>query len=145
MRNHVRDYVDEQTALLYARFIGVVFLAIAMFMLVHPAGNFALDGLDFDSYTVTGRAEIRAYYVGTSLCVSWVCLSLDARTALHAVALVLGAFAATRGVGYCVDGVDPDDGLRFRQHAVCALEVIGASIALALMPSPLALGKGKRA
>ena len=70
-----------------------------------------------------------------ALCVAWVLLTSAARPACAAVAVVLGGFAAARVVGYVIDGVDADAALRFHQNAVFASEVLGATVALLLMPS----------
>ena len=90
-----------------------------------PDRNLAQDGVDFDSLPVAGRAEVRAYYVGT---------------ALKMVTVVLGGFAVARGFGYILDGADANPTLALNQHAVFVAEVAGCSLA-ALM---LALGGGER-
>ena len=49
----------------YTKFLGAVFAVIAAIMLINPASNLAQDGVMFDSFPVGGKAEVRAYYVGT--------------------------------------------------------------------------------
>ena len=58
-------------ALAYTKLLGAVFAAVATIMLVAPAFNLAQDGVMFDAFPVAGKAEVRAYYVGTALAVSW--------------------------------------------------------------------------
>ena len=48
---------------LYARMVGVVFLAIAAVMASAPGINLAQDGVHFDGLPIAGKAEVRAYYV----------------------------------------------------------------------------------
>ena len=55
--------------------------------------NNAQDGIDFGSFPVAGRAEVRAYYVGTALGASFVLLTCDTDTALKMTTIVLGGFA----------------------------------------------------
>ena len=119
-------------AVAYTRIIGVVFLLIAGTMVVVPHVNLAGDGIDFASFPVAGKAEVRAYYVGTALCVARTVLVSELRSALLAVAIVLGGFAGTRVVAYALDGVDQDPGLALHQNAVFALEVFGSLTALLL-------------
>ena len=113
----------------YPRFVGVCFLGIATLMAIHPQGNLMEDGVDFNSFTIAGKAEVRAYYVGTALAVAWGCCSSDTRAALQLVAIVLGGFAGTRVLGYLLDGVDPNEAFRFHQNAVFVVEVLGCLLA----------------
>ena len=97
-------------ATLYARCIGTVFLGIAAFMLVHPQGNLGADSIQFDEMPVAGRAEVRAYYVGTALTLGSAMTTLEAGTAVWLIRLVLGGLALTRVVAYAIDGVDSKQG-----------------------------------
>ena len=49
----------------YTKLLGAVFAVIAAIMLINPASNLSQDGVMFDSFPVGGKAEVRAYYVGT--------------------------------------------------------------------------------
>lgn len=111
---------------------GCLFGVIALAMALVPAEMLASNGIDFNSLPVAGRAELRAYYVGTALFVAWICATLDVAHSLRAVAILLGTFVATRALGYWVDGVDPDPTLRTQQHGTCCAELIGCIAALAL-------------
>merc|ERR1712032_9133 len=91
------------------------------------------DGVDITTFTVAGRAEVRAYYVGTALCVAFATWSLETHNALKASAIVLGGFASSRVLTYCLDGTDPDPGYRLHQHAVFAAEIAGTLMALLMM------------
>ncbi len=122
-------------AVAYTRIIGVVFLGIAGTMLVVPHVNLAGDGVDFASFPVAGKAEVRAYYVGSALCVARVVLMSELRSALLAIAVVLGGFAGARVVAYALEGVDPDPGLALHQNAVFVSEVVGSLTALLLRQS----------
>ena len=119
-------------AVWYPRFVGVCFVVIATLMMINPQGNLMADGVDFDSFTIAGKAEVRAYYVGTSLAVAWGCLFSDTRAALQLVAITLGGFAGARVLGYARDGVDSNEAYRFHQNAVFVVEVLGCSLALFL-------------
>jgi hypothetical protein len=114
---------------IYAKCIGIVFIGIAGFMLYSPQGNLIQDGVDFDAFPIAGRAEVRAYYVGTALAVAWACLTHDTQRALQSIAIVLGGFAGTRCFGYAIDGADADHGRRNHQHGVFVAEVLGCSVA----------------
>eukprot|EP00656_Telonema_subtile_P058442 TRINITY_DN9899_c0_g1_i1.p1 TRINITY_DN9899_c0_g1~~TRINITY_DN9899_c0_g1_i1.p1 ORF type:complete len:140 (+),score=25.70 TRINITY_DN9899_c0_g1_i1:151-570(+) len=127
----IRD--RDRVAHLYPRLIAGVFLTIALTMSIAPQFNLSQDGIDFDGLTVAGRAEVRAYYVGTAMCVSLVCLCAPKRTALQAIAVVLGGFAASRVLSYALDGVDTDAGFRLHQHAVFGMEILGCATALVLL------------
>ena len=133
------SFVTVQTFLL-TRFLGVIFGCLALVNLLIPGQNLAQDGIDFGSFPVAGRAEVRAYYVGTALGASFVLLTCDTDTALKMTTIVLGGFAAARVYGYCLDGSDPDPALALHQHGVFVAEVVGSSLA-ALM---LALRGGQR-
>ena len=50
----------KMLATVFARFIGVIFLLIAAVMLVAPGMNLAGDGIDFASFPIAGKAEVRA-------------------------------------------------------------------------------------
>ena len=54
---------------------------------------------------------------------------------------MLGGFASSRVLTYCLDGVDPDSDLRWHQHAVFTSEVVGTLLALVMM---FLLSKQKR-
>jgi hypothetical protein len=97
-----------QLAAMYTNFLGCIFAIIAFVMLVAPGINLAQDGISFDSFTIAGKAEVRAYYVGTALCISWMCITSKVNVGLQAIAIVLGGFASSRLVTYYLDGVDPD-------------------------------------
>ena len=116
-------------ATIYTKFIGGIFVAIAGFMLYHPQGNLIQDGVDFDAFPIAGRAEVRAYYVGTALAVAWACLVHDTQRALASIAIVLGGFAGARVFGYAIDGADADRGRRNHQHGVFVAELLGCSVA----------------
>ena len=51
------------------------------------------------------------------------------KSALGAIIIVLGGFAAARVVGYAVDGVDADANRAFGQTAVFLAEIAGATAA----------------
>ena len=125
----------EMLAKAYTSLIGGIFLLIGAIMLVAPGANLAGDGVDFASFPTAGKAEVRAYYVGTALCVAWTVLRSELRAALLAIAVVLGGFAGTRVVGYALDGVDGDEALAFHQNAVFVSEVVGCTVALMLLPA----------
>lgn len=89
----------------------LVFLTIFLRMLYNPQGALVDLGSDYDSEGVAGRAERRAYYAGSALCVAWATFpGLDASTnvlgSLLSVRLVIGGFVLGRLVGYLVDGRD---------------------------------------
>lgn len=112
--------------------LSLIFLAIAVANLVNPQSSFASDGIDFASVPPAGRAELRAYYVGTAFVIAWFTFTSPLRTAVTAQAIVLGGFASTRVVAYALEGQDTDPGLRFSQHAVFASECMGAASMLFL-------------
>ena len=112
--------------------LSLIFLAIAVANLVVPQTTFASDGIDFASVPPAGRAELRAYYVGTAFVIAWFTFTSPLRTAVTAQAIVLGGFASTRVVVYAQEGQDTDPGLRFSQHAVFASECMGAALMLFL-------------
>jgi hypothetical protein len=116
-------------AVAYTKLIGVVFTLIAATMLVVPAQNLQQDGVAFDTFPVAGKAEVRAYYCGTAAVVSYVCFCCELSVAMRAIQIVLGGFWSARVVGYCVDGIDTNPDLRFHQHLVFSLEVLGCAIA----------------
>ena len=120
-------------AAVYPRAIGVVFLGIAAIMISSPATNLSADGVEFGSFPIAGKAEVRAYYFGTALAVAWTCLTSETKAALKQVAVVLGGFASARVVGYAVDGVDTNSSFRHHQHAVFALEILGSLAAGTLL------------
>ena len=128
-------------ALAYTKLLGAVFAAIATTMLVAPAFNLEQDGVMFDAFPVAGKAEVRAYYVGTALAVSWACLCCELPVALKAIQVVLGGFWGSRVVGYALDGADANAALRLHQHAVFGVEVLGCAIATYF----LAAGGGTKA
>ena len=117
----------------FPRLIGFVFVLISIFMLVAPGANLGADGVDFGAINTAGRAEIRAYYVGTACTVAWACLTLQPPAALKAIAVVMGGFASARVVGYAVDGTDADPFFAARQHVVFGLEVLCTAIATVLL------------
>ena len=119
----------------YTRFVGVVFFCIAAIMLVHPQANLSADGIDINSLPVAGRAEVRAWYVGTALTTSWTISTLDTRAALQAIAIVLGGFASSRVVTYAVEGVDANLSFALHQNMVFGLEVAGSVTACVLHSS----------
>ena len=129
-------------ASIWARALGLIFLLIAGVMLTIPDQNLASDGVDFNSFTIAGQAEVRAYYFGTALSLSWVMLTCELRVALKAIQLVLGGFASSRVYTYYKDGVDADPSFRMHQHCVFAAEVGGCSLATFLLMSGAA-GKAK--
>jgi len=117
----------------YPRFVGIAFGFIAFSMLLFPAAHLGGDGISYNLQPVAGRAELRAYYFGTALCVAWVCLYSEITVALQTVALVLGGFASARVLAYLIDGVDSHRALRIRQHAVFGLEVLGSLTAIFML------------
>lgn len=125
--------VSMDLGAMFARCLGTIFLSIAAIMLVHPQGNLGADGIEFEGMPVAGRAEIRAYYVGTAVALGSAMLRLETRAALEMIVTVLGAFAITRVVAYKLDGVDATTPLRRHQHAVFALEVVGTVTASLLL------------
>ena len=74
----------------YPRLLSAIFLLIASGMLMFPDKLLAQDGVDFVSFPTAGKAEVRAYYVGTALCVSWCCWCASTSDALFTGAVVLG-------------------------------------------------------
>ena len=75
----------ERVARCQTRFLSVIFVLIASAMIFVPRVNLMQDGVDITTLTVAGRAEVRAYYVGTALCVAFAIWSLDTHHALKAV------------------------------------------------------------
>ena len=116
----------------YPRGVGAIFALIAATMLTVPAMNLGGDGVDFEAINTAGKAEIRAWYFGTALVVTYACFFLHTKSALAAVYVTLGGFWVARVVGYSLDGVDADPNLALRQHVVFAAEVAGSMIGFAL-------------
>ena len=116
-------------ALVFIKTLGAAFAAVSAIMLVAPAFNLQQDGVPFDAFPVAGKAEVRAYYVGTALTVSWTCLCCELHVALKAIQVVLFGFWGSRVIGYALDGVDADAALRLHQHAVFCVEVLGCAVA----------------
>ena len=116
-------------ATLFARGLGLIFLLVAVVMLLAPERNLASDGISFDSFTIAGRAEVRAYYFGTALALAWIMMSADLSLALQTIRVVLGGFASARVCGYAKDGVDANASLRLHQHCIFCVEVIGCATA----------------
>ena len=120
-------------AIAYIKLVGVAFALIATTMLVAPARNLQVDGISFDTFPVAGRAEVQAYYVGTAATISYICFFCDLSIALKAIQLVLGGFWGCRVVAYALEGADTDPGLRFHQHTVFGLEILGSAVATYLL------------
>lgn len=129
----------------FTRLLGVIFALIATFMLLRPQMHLLGDGIRFDTFPVCGKAEVRAYYFGTALTVSYLIFTSEQAVALHIISLVLGGFASARVLGYVQDGVDADDSLRLHQHVVFGLEVTGTLIALFLQRPLGASSNNKKA
>eukprot|EP00658_Telonema_sp_P-2_P011862 TRINITY_DN14537_c0_g1_i2.p1 TRINITY_DN14537_c0_g1~~TRINITY_DN14537_c0_g1_i2.p1 ORF type:complete len:189 (+),score=56.72 TRINITY_DN14537_c0_g1_i2:76-642(+) len=129
----------------YPRVVGTVFLAIAVQMVACPAMMLGQDGVQFNEMNVAARAEVRAYYVGTALCIAAGLLALPANQALRGVGMVLGCFAGSRVLSYASDGIDSDEGFRLHQHCVFAAEVLGTVVAVLLigMEEPAACKESK--
>ena len=132
--------------------LGCVFAGVAIQMLFVPQHCLTPLGVDYSSQGVSGRAELRAYYLGSSLCLSLSFFrslllppSLDGlRWALIQGALVLGGFAASRVASYVQEGRDYDDPLR-AADATFVVEVIGTVVALAFLGTiGKSSGKGRR-
>ena len=113
--------------------LGLVFIVVAFVSLFMPSMNLAGHGLDFDSFNVAGRAEVRAYYFGTALSVAGVLCFCPARLALMMMLAVLGGFSSARILGYVVDGVDADPKLQVVQHTMFGAELVGTIVAAALL------------
>mmetsp|Transcript_10986 Transcript_10986/g.13753 ORF Transcript_10986/g.13753 Transcript_10986/m.13753 type:complete len:139 (+) Transcript_10986:86-502(+) len=126
------SFVDN-FRVVFARGIGVVFAVIGSIMLAVPEFNLAQDGVEFETFPIAGRAEVRAWYVGTALCISWILFSSELGRALQTIAIVLGGFAFARVVGYAKDGMDTNEALRLHQNGVFCLEVLGSSTSLFLL------------
>jgi hypothetical protein len=125
----LKGILKDSLALAFIKTLGAAFAAVSAIMLVAPAFNLQQDGVIFDAFPVAGKAEVRAYYVGTALTVSWACLCCELHVALKAIQVVLFGFWGSRVVGYALDGVDADAALRLHQHAVFFVEVFGCAIA----------------
>lgn len=109
-------------------------------MFVAPQHCLSPLGVDYLSQSISGRAELRAYYIGSSLSLaaSFFKATLHSpsvssvRWALRTGALVLGSFALSRAASYAQEGRDRDDRLH-AADATFVAEVVGATIALALL------------
>lgn len=117
-------------AFVFTSSIAVVFAIIACYALVNPSGLLGGDGVDFESFPTAGKAEVRAYYVGTAVCVMWTVIKTKHEISLPAIAILLGTFAGARVVGYCIDGVDSNADLALHQNVVFGLEVFGCATSL---------------
>ena len=104
-------------------------------MVFIPSVHLAGDGIKFNELNLAGRAEIRAYYVGTALCISFACWYLPTDLSLRAIAVVLGGFASSRVLSYYQDGVDSVESLRNHQNLVFTAEVIGTIVTVFLIIS----------
>jgi hypothetical protein len=115
----------------FKNLLGVVFLSIFARILLFPQDCLSGVGVDYNSQSITGRAELRAYYAGTSLCLS--AILFDGRvtidTKLKSIAYTLGGFVLGRVVNYYRLGKDPDD---HSGEIVVALEIIGLVACVAL-------------
>lgn len=67
-----------------------------------PDKLLAQDGVDFISFPTAGKAEVRAYYVGTALCVSWCCWCASTSDALFTGAVVLGDRSLVLKIACCM-------------------------------------------
>ena len=141
----------------YPTFIGCIFLALCLWVLLAPQALFIQDGLidtfthpptyslthsfihshlglNFDAQKIAARAELRAWYTGTALVVAYQLLKGSSdRDGLITVAVVLGGFAGARVIGYARDGADTNKKRRLHQHAVFFSEVLGTCTALLLL------------
>ena len=62
----------EGVCVWYKRLIAAVFALIALGNLCAPESTLGADGVPFHAFSPAARAEVRAYYFGTALCVSRV-------------------------------------------------------------------------
>ena len=83
------------------RFLSAIFILIALAMIFIPRANLMQDGVDIAKFNVAGRAEVRAYYVGTALCVAFAIWSLETHDALKAVRGVCGYVCAHAALIIC--------------------------------------------
>ena len=111
----------------------LAFLAVLLIMIFKPSLYFVRQGLLYRSFDICARAELRAYYAGTSLAVCYMLKTLDTRTALQFIAVVLAGACLGRAVGYYVDGVDPNPSLRLQMHIMFLTEAVGCVMALGFM------------
>ena len=140
----MRQVLPRQVSSEYAGFLtlfiaglGCVFAGVAIQMLVVPQHCLTPVGVDYSSQGVAGRAELRAYYLGSALCISASFFksllhpSADGlRWALVQGALVLGGFASSRVASYVQEGPDP---LQRAADVTFVVEVIGTVVALVLL------------
>lgn len=113
-------------ALYYTRVIGAVFTIIFLRTIIFPHATLSPIGVDYNSQSLPGRAELRAYYAGTALIVVGGMLHQDikVRVKLFLIQCLLGGFACARVVGYCIEG-----GGDFGADCIFVIEVIGATVA----------------
>lgn len=89
----------------------IVFSAIFVRILLTPQDCLSGVGVDYISQGITGRAELRAYYAGTSLGLSGLLFDkkIPNDTKLKAIAYVLGGFVLGRCVNYAKFGKGADE------------------------------------
>jgi len=111
----------------------LVFLTLLFIVIFKPSFYFARQGLFYKSFDICARAELRAYYAGTSLAICYLLKFNDTRTALQFIAVVLGGTCFCRLIGYYDDGVDPDPSLRWQMHRMFLAEAVGFLTAVGFM------------
>mmetsp|Transcript_17085 Transcript_17085/g.35179 ORF Transcript_17085/g.35179 Transcript_17085/m.35179 type:complete len:141 (+) Transcript_17085:49-471(+) len=108
----------------YINLMGTVFLIIFGRVILFPQQTLKDVGVDFTSQTITGRAELRAWYAGTALTLA--ALIFDGRvlvdTKLKAIGYCLSGFIIGRLVNYNSLGRDPNE---ISGEIVISLEIVG--------------------
>ena len=111
----------------------MVYALIAILMMFAPFVSMEGNGIDWFSLAIAGRAELRAYYFGTALALSYCCWDNNRLKALKVVALSMGCFALARFYSYVIDGVDTDAVRALSQHVFTGLEALACAIASGLI------------
>jgi len=86
--------------------LSLVFLIISVRILLSPHSCLVNLGVDYDSQSVSGKAELQAYYCGTSLSIAGAIYSFETEQALLIIQNVLGGFVVGRVVNYLRHGKD---------------------------------------
>jgi hypothetical protein len=117
--------------------LSCIFAALGFSIVWAPHAVQEPHGLDFSSQPASGMAEIRAYYFGTLLTLSWLLLLgarrksklQERRTGLKVAASVLGLFALGRVVSFFLDGPPNNT----HAEVMWAAEAVGSTVAVILL------------
>jgi len=122
------------TSSIWCSFIAAIFAIICLRILISPHECLVGLGVDYNSQRISGKAELQAYYAGSSCAVSFAILSMrKGKVGLLVILCVLGGFIVGRFVNYNDNGKDNDEGYDGGAEVVFFAENVGAAITLVLL------------